>query len=345
MSEHNDCPICRKPDVDKHSDYKNNAVYVMCPICGAFAITTGFFTEDKKDKNSIASFLYYKLNAQKSITKYSSCFLGTTEEYEKLKGDYGTEHLVTEEEIAAFLPKNFAERIDKILLALSYKSKYFGDEIKLSFYEEYSLMFVSRYDENGYPLHNGIADTQVRYIINYLTENKYIYEKSGIGGGHILSLLTDGWKRIEQIERSDDLNKNVFVSMSFANEMNPVREAIRRGITDAGFSAEFLDEIIHNRQIIPEMFRLIRECRFLIMDISDPNYGAYYEAGYAQGLGKEVIITCSNETFNRKYITEEEKKYARYLKPHFDILQKQILIWDNYADLTHKLTEWIKALF
>ena len=123
-----------------------------------------------------------------------------------------------------------------------------------------------------------------------------------------------------------------------------IREAIRAGIVQAGFSPEFLDEIKHNRQIVPEMFRLIRECRFLVLEISEPNYGAYYEAGYAQGLGKEVIICCSKEVFNRRYITEEEKKYERYLKPHFDIAQKQILVWKDQDDLSHQLSEWIKAI-
>lgn len=345
MAEQNYCPICGKTDVDKRPDYKNNVVYVMCPICGAFAITSGFYTKEKKDRNSIASFLYYKLNVQKNITKYSSCFLGTEEEYEKMKDDYGTDHLVTEKEIATFLPRSIAERIDRILIALSYRSKYFGDELKLSSEETYSLLFAKRYDENGYPLHNTKIAKQVKEILNYLTENKYISAKNSLESGYLITLLGDGWKRVEQIERSDEFNKNVFVSMSFAENTKPVREAIREGITQAGFSPEFLDEIIHNKQIVPEMFRLIRECRFLIMDISDPNYGAYYEAGYAQGLGKEVIITCSAEAFNRKYETEEEKKYERYLKPHFDIAQKQVLVWKDHSDLTHKLSEWIKALF
>jgi len=33
------------------------------------------------------------------------------------------------------------------------------------------------------------------------------------------------------------------------------------------------------------------------MDVSFPNYGAYYEAGYAIGKGKQVIICCSAERF------------------------------------------------
>ena len=136
----------------------------------------------------------------------------------------------------------------------------------------------------------------------------------------------------------------MFVSMSFDEKTLETRNAIKQGIIKSGFSPQFMDEIIHNKQIVPEMFRLIRESRFLILEISDPNYGAYYEAGYALGRGKEVIICCSKEMFNQEYLTDEEKKYKKYLRPHFDIAQKQILIWDNEEDLTLKLSEWIKAL-
>ena len=341
----NSCPICGKENVEKHADYKNNAVFVMCPVCGSFVMTSEFFTKEKKDKDKIASFLYHNLSIKDGIKGYSSCFLGTRNEYEQMKDDYGDSYLLTEKEVVSFQPKSFSERIDRVLLALGYKSKYFGNELRLSNEEEFSLLFVTRYDENGFPLHTGKPNTQAKYLIEYLRENKYISAKIGLEGGHAITLLADGWKRIELAEKSDDLNKNVFVSMSFAEDTKPTREAIRSGITDAGFSAEFLDEIKHNHQIIPEMFRLIRECRFLVMDITDPNYGAYYEAGYAQGLGKEVIITCSEEAFHKEYTTEEEKRYAKYLKPHFDIAQKQILLWKDTDDLSHKLSEWIKALF
>ena len=80
------------------------------------------------------------------------------------------------------------------------------------------------------------------------------------------------------------------------------------------------------------------------MEISAPNYGAYYEAGYALGLGKEVIVCCSKDVFTKSYETEEEQKYQKYLRPHFDIAQKQILVWNDYEDLKHKLSEWIKAI-
>lgn len=110
------------------------------------------------------------------------------------------------------------------------------------------------------------------------------------------------------------------------------------------------------------MLRLIRESRFLILDITEPNFGAYYEAGYASGLGKEVIVCCKKEIFDKKNficphlekIKEEDKEtlskedckyYSKALRPHFDIAQKQTLVWEDEGDLTKKLTEWIKFLF
>ena len=149
--------------------------------------------------------------------------------------------------------------------------------------------------------------------------------------------------------------------MAFNTNTVETRNAIRQGIINAGYSPEFIDEIIHNHQIVPEMLRLIRECRFLILDITDPNFGAYYEAGYAAGLDKEVIVCCKKEVFDRKifqceYLDDvkvenkqelKEKGCAYFVKatkPHFDIAQKQTLVWDNYEDLTKKLTFWIKSI-
>ena len=184
---------------------------------------------------------------------------------------------------------------------------------------------------------------QADFFLDYLKGENFIKVRDLDGENTGITLLHKGLSRIDT-QRKTNKSKHIFVSMSFAKETKPTREAIRQGIIDAGFLPDFIDEIIHNHQIMPEMFRLIRESQLLVLDISDPNYGAYYEAGYALGLGKEVIVCCSNEKFHKKYETDEEKKYERYLKPHFDIAQKQILIWNDESDLTKKLSEWIKAL-
>ena len=70
------------------------------------------------------------------------------------------------------------------------------------------------------------------------------------------------------------------------------------------------------------------------MNVSFPNYGAYYEAGYAIGKGKQVIICCSAERF-------KDRNYRK--RPHFDIAQKSMVIWNTREELVEKLKKRIEA--
>lgn len=74
-----------------------------------------------------------------------------------------------------------------------------------------------------------------------------------------------------------------------------------------------------------EIFFEIEQSKFVVVDISHPNYGAYYEAGYAQALGKQVIFCCKKGSEN----------------PHFDISQKNMIFWETEAELVERLTKRI----
>lgn len=235
-------------------------------------------------------------------------------------------------------PKNLTEKMDRILLNLARHCPNIGQK----FFDEYlpsTMFFLEWIDKIEYE-----KETLLDYLVDleYLTcihnDNlpKYLQTKH-------YKLTSKAWERIDELQKNDLNSSNAFVAMSFHESTKPTREAIRKGIENTKFSASFMDEIIHSRQIVPEMLRLIKESRFLIMDISNPNYGAYFEAGYALGLGKEVIITCKKDVFETKTYKDwiEEKAF----KPHFDIAQRQILVWDNETDLTTKLEQWIKFLF
>jgi nucleoside 2-deoxyribosyltransferase len=62
----------------------------------------------------------------------------------------------------------------------------------------------------------------------------------------------------------------------------------------------------------------IRRCRFLVADLSDNNAGAYWEAGFAEGLGKPVIYICKATDANG-----EERK------THFDTNHRHTVKWDE----------------
>ncbi len=339
MSNKGKCRFCGSIS-EFDNDSMHDIVYCECPVCGTYMLMPSFHhlleSEYSEESYKVSCYLFYT-NTKRIINGIESRirFLGTKREY-----DYyfkpGYIH-VTLEMIDSWFPRTFNEKIDMILLSIANRTKNYGDSAAILPEEIISCCFINRY-QGGKKLDDGFIKQRRDFYIDYLKHHGYLYLSP------IITLTAEGWQRVDELQKYQTNNKDVFVSMSFADTTKSIREAIRTGIVNAGFSPDFIDEIIHNKQIVPEMFRLIRECRLLIMDISEPNYGAYYEAGYALGLGKEVIISCSSAVFSKQY-TEEEKRYEKYLKPHFDIAQKQILIWDDYDDLTKKLAEWIRALF
>ena len=335
------CPYCGEEAIKAAGDIEY--AFMTCPVCGRYEYRDFPMIIGKDMKDKVTAYLHYhgKIEEHEDYRFYN--FIGSKAKFDEQYAAYPWCHHATLEEINAFYPHSFSERVTKILLVLAKKSDFFGDIVTFTHAEALSAMFISRYDKSGKLLDKSIIDNQLKQVHEYLKDNKYVE----IGGDYEnikIVLLANGWKRVDELQNDDKNNKNVFVSMAFNEGTKETREALKEGIINAGYSPKFIDEIIHNKQIVPEMFRLIRESRFLILEITDPNYGAYYEAGYALGLGKEVIICCKSEIFTKQYETEEEKKYQKYLKPHFDIAQKQILVWDNYGELTHKLEEWIKAI-
>ena len=331
MGKNNICPLC--------GEYSNQIRYIdvfkryegVCDTCGKFSISE--YTLADVDRNKIASYLYYHSIFDESAQSFKTNF-SIHRKQEKVKEN---ETCLLYEQIENWYPTTFSEKINIFLLHLYEKTKYMGDKVYISPTQIESACFVIRFFNGNIDNRNN----QVQYFLDYLKKQGDLTPDSIFTE---YCLAPKGYQRIDELQKHFSNNKNVFVAMSFADEAKPIREAIRKGVIKAKYSPTIMDEIIHNEQIVPAMLRMIRESRLLILEITNPNYGAYYEAGYALGLGKEVIICCSSEVYRKEYTTEEEKKYERYLKPHFDVAQKQILVWDDYEDLTYKLSEWIKAI-
>lgn len=350
----NVCPICGSSNPERKISEDFTYVFFKCPTCGRFAVDdeTSMNISNYVEKDKLASYLYYnneKSKASNVTDNMLFCnFLGIKENFEIAKKVNKHCFHATKEIIENWYPHSFTDKIDTFLLNLYNRQRFFKDEVKFTEEELQSACFATRYLDSDKILDRNKVNNQANSFVRYLKKQGFIEPSPS---NDYMILLPDGLKRVDEFQKSNINNKNVFVSMAFNDKTKDTREAIKEGIISSGYSPEFIDEIIHNKQIVPEMFRLIRESRFLILEISDPNYGAYYEAGYALGLGKEVINCCNEDVFNNnipkfnKNIAEEEfKKFQQYFKPHFDIAQKQILVWKDYKDLSKKLSEWIKAI-
>ena len=146
------------------------------------------------------------------------------------------------------------------------------------------------------------------------------------------SITAAGWQKIDELRKQEQVVRQAFIAMIFREEANPIREAFRRAIHEMGYHAVVLDEKEHNNQIVPEIFYEIKRSKFVVVDVTYPSYGAYYEAGYAQALGKEVIICCRKDVFS-------DKNRA----PHFDISQKAIIVWEDVEELVSRLKRRIES--
>lgn len=85
-------------------------------------------------------------------------------------------------------------------------------------------------------------------------------------------------------------------------------------------------------RLIDDRMRVeIRRSRFMLADLTHSNNGAYWEAGYAEGLGIPVIYTCKKAVFDER-------------KSHFDTNHHLTVMWhgDN-ATVTEELKATIRA--
>ena len=99
---------------------------------------------------------------------------------------------------------------------------------------------------------------------------------------------------------------------------NIYQNAIAPAIEDAGYTPYRVDEDNHNNMIDNQIIAQIRQSHFIIADftseIDKPRGGVYYEAGFAHGLGKEVIWTCRADVIDHI---------------HFDTRQYNHIIWNE----------------
>lgn len=136
------------------------------------------------------------------------------------------------------------------------------------------------------------------------------------------TLSVSGWARVEELLREAKDSRKAFMAMKFGDpELDAVfKDHFKRAVQQAGFNLQRLDEAPRAGLIDDRMRLEIRTSRFLIADLTHGNAGAYWEAGYAEGLGRPVIYTC------RKDVFDDEKK-----RPHFDTNHHLTVIWDPSA--------------
>ncbi|MBR5439306.1 MAG: hypothetical protein IKV61_03710 [Clostridia bacterium] len=330
----NNCFLCNKANIKQNLSYENAPfLYCSCEECGQFFIPDPlkYYPQELSHLYNIEhlrSYLFY----HKSNLRPVIC-----------DGEYYNAHIsdnfinvynVSPELVESWYPKTFAEKVDLILLKLYNQIDYIGHNRVYNYIDLKDIFFVC--SPKNTPS-DSIAKKyfeQIDYYIKYLKESEYIsYSTSAyvppLTWGHksTIALKPKGLARIEELQKNQSSNKNVFIAMSFGEGTKELREKIKEGLK--GYNVRIMDEIEHNNQIVPEMLYEIRNSRFVIAELSHHNNGAYYEAGYALGLGKEVIHIC------------DKKELKSGL--HFDVAQVNTIFYDSIDEIPEKLRKRIEA--
>ena len=142
------------------------------------------------------------------------------------------------------------------------------------------------------------------------------------------SLTVDGWHWYSEIGRHRHSNI-AFMAMKYNDKEldSVVDKYFVPAVAQAGFKLHRLDTepkagILDNRLRVE-----IRRSRLLIADLTHGNHGAYWEAGFADGLGLPVIYCC---------------KKSEIKEIHFDTRNCQIILWEK-NNLTEAANE-LKAI-
>lgn len=215
-------------------------------------------------------------------------------------------------------PKTFMEKAYRALLNIPVISPYYGDILT---YEDIPDRLLFQDTHQGLVWNDG--------MLGQLKELGYLSCKPN---SHQYSISASGWQKIDELQKTNTEIRQGFIAMQFGDETKSIREVFRRAVSESGYTVQIIDEKEHNNQIVPEIFYEIGRSKFIVVDITYPNYGAYYEAGYAQALGKQVIVCCRKKEFDDSDT-----------KPHFDIAQKSMIVWENEEDLIVRLKRRIEA--
>ena len=287
--------------------------------------------------------------------------LSTLNDREKVKL---TSWLVEQRNFGYFFPKitsgsileaqqrkelRIAERVDRILRYLESKTSSLGTEVHLRLLppdigqkldDDHLIFFeLLRYSES-------VNSDELISLLNHLEERGYIKLigfKNNIFGTYFLTV--NGYERLEETNKPSQNSTKVFVAMWFNPSMDEVwAKGIKPAITEAGYEPVRIDKKEDLNKIDDEIIAEIRRSRFVVADFThgkiDDNDlpiekrgargGVYYEAGFAHGLGIDVVFTCREDMIETV---------------QFDTRQYPHIMWDNPQDLKFKLANRIAANF
>lgn len=178
------------------------------------------------------------------------------------------------------------------------------------------------------------AEANLGWLLTQEESVRLIDSREAVAGGLFLRLKMTGWDRYSELLRGRVESKRVLMAMQFDDvELDRVVDAcFTPAVRRAGFELSPLNRNQPAGIIDDQMRVAIRTSRFILADLTHANRGAYWEAGFAEGLGRPVIYTCREDVWKKE-------------RSHFDTNHLTTIVWttEELSRAGERLTETIRA--
>ncbi|MFH1370664.1 MAG: hypothetical protein ABII09_05190 [Planctomycetota bacterium] len=319
------CPICNS-DINAPTYYHDPKTSwsmnsYSCPRCGNFNIEYGFGRQLpyilNNDIQKIAVLSHWVRTQHEAITK------------EPQDKNFNIKNVSFDEQTVDLIIKNPpptpAVQADNFIRWMGEKAH--GETIDIQPGDEIPIL----------PIIGSATSQEFQIILEYLKRMGFIKGNITTSVDGLIAdatLTVEGWQYYEKLKKGTSDSRKAFMAMKYGDaQLNTIVEnTFKPAVKQTGFDLFLLYER-PKAGLIDDRLRVeIQTSRFLIADLSHNNSGAYWEAGYAEGLGKPVIYTC------------EKKKFKR-LKTHFDTNHHLTILWDaeNPKEAAEKLKATIRA--
>ena len=149
-----------------------------------------------------------------------------------------------------------------------------------------------------------------------------------------VNLTLKGWKQYEAEKRGEFEGNYGFIAMKFGDaKLDPFVKDVVKPTVKEGTGYDLVDmRDVARAGVIDNIMRVqIRDAAFVIADLTHDNHGAYWEAGYAEGLGKPVVYICEETKFGEK-------------ASHFDTNHCTTVLWskDNPEEFKQQLVATLR---
>lgn len=304
------CPVCNSPFATFPDDAAwRDALLVDCSHCGKFGLS-----------RTLVACLPDLLLQRDAAPKLSHVIRKADEAGQQLFLKSYTAEAILQNP----LPRP-REQADLLIQWLATYSPGPGELVKLDYDGHGAIV--------GAKSHAGFAMLIDHLVSTKLVTGVHTVFASGESAAQV-ALTFPGWDYYESLRLGGATYRKAFMAMKFGDAAlnSLLDEVLKPAAKRAGFDLFKLDDRPRAGLIDDRMRVDIRAADFVVADLTHDNLGAYWEAGYAEGLGKPVIYTCERSKFDQT-------------KTHFDTNHHLTIIWDAAApsEAGVQLTETIRA--